>query len=121
MPRKSSRSTQNFRRSPIRFSISGPLVRLPAPTTVRRNGREDARDLKAGLALEYSLVERATLAVRPIAGELLATADPSGPTRCAPGLALHGLRLETAEPVASLSGVGEAFQARLRELGARLE
>ncbi len=77
----------------------------------------------AGIELEYMIVDRTTLNVRPIADELLTraagelTSDyEDGPITWSNELALHVIELKTTEPVRSLSGVAEQFQASVRNL-----
>lgn len=76
-----------------------------------------------GIELEYTIVERETLAVAPIADRVLGPGGELelGPIACSNELALHGLGLATRGPVRALAGVAEQFQAAVRELNARLE
>ena len=67
-----------------------------------------------GIELEYMIVDARTLAVRPIADQLLAAAgsvDGSDVERGAVAwsneLALHVIEIKTNGPVARLGGVGE--------------
>lgn len=76
-----------------------------------------------GIELEYMIVDRATLNVRPIADKLLTraagelTSDfEDGPITWSNELALHVIELKTTEPVRSLLGVGEQFQASVKNL-----
>jgi gamma-glutamyl:cysteine ligase YbdK (ATP-grasp superfamily) len=75
------------------------------------------------VGLEHVIVDRATLAVRPIADLLLGSGgeEETAPVACSHQLALHRLELRTTEPVASLAGVAEQLQAKVVELNARLE
>lgn len=84
-----------------------------------------------GVELEYMIVDRRTLRVRPIADRLLAQAVPRsdrgrkrnddapgevvhGPIGWSNELALHVIEFKTARPVAALSGVSEGFQSEVR-------
>jgi glutamate---cysteine ligase / carboxylate-amine ligase len=76
-----------------------------------------------GIELEYMIVDRETLSVRPIADELLTraagelTSDfEDGPITWSNELALHVIELKTTEPVASLDGVAEQFQSSVKNL-----
>jgi len=87
-----------------------------------------------GIELEYMLVDRRTLAVRPIADKLLAAftgGEPTdydeGPVAWSNELALHVIELKTNGPTPSLAGWAAKFEAdlvradeALGELGARL-
>jgi carboxylate-amine ligase len=74
-----------------------------------------------GVELEYMIVDRDTLDVRPIADEVLkavtgaytSDAEPDGPGGVigwSNELALHVIELKTIEPVASLAGLAARFQ-----------
>ncbi|MDH4064006.1 MAG: glutamate-cysteine ligase family protein, partial [Acidobacteriota bacterium] len=87
-----------------------------------------------GVELEYMIVDRATLEVKPVADELLKAVSGHYDTEVARGpiswsneLALHVIELKTTEPVPTLDGVGALFQEQVAEierqlapLGARL-
>jgi gamma-glutamyl:cysteine ligase YbdK (ATP-grasp superfamily) len=83
-----------------------------------------------GLELEYMIVERDSLSVRPIADQLLdaveAASLPSG-FGCSNELVLHLLEVKNVAPRAGFHGLGQQFQAttalideRLRPFNARL-
>ncbi|WP_169980187.1 carboxylate-amine ligase [Tautonia rosea] len=83
-----------------------------------------------GIELEYMIVDRETLAVRPIADRLLASVSPSGdpesevdlgPISWSNELAAHVVELKTTEPVASLSGLAGQFQEHVGRMDAILE
>jgi gamma-glutamyl:cysteine ligase YbdK (ATP-grasp superfamily) len=87
-----------------------------------------------GVELEYAIVDRATLGVRPIADRLLAGASGRPESEIERGalawsneLALHQVEVKTNGPAPVLSGLAARFQAgvaelneRLRPMGARL-
>jgi len=75
-----------------------------------------------GIELEYMIVDRETLAPRPIADRVLGPDGELdlGPIACSNELVLHVLELKTNGPVRALAGVAEQFQAAVRELNARL-
>lgn len=80
-----------------------------------------------GLELELMIVDRGTLAVRPIADQVLFAASGNRSGDHANGriswsneLVRHLIELKTSEPERSLAGVADAFQANVRELNARL-
>jgi len=87
-----------------------------------------------GIELEYMIVDRETLSVRPIADELLKQVGGGyelevelGPVAWSNELALHVIEMKTNGPVASLAGVAATFQEHvaridglLAPLGARL-
>lgn len=75
-----------------------------------------------GVEIECMIVDRATLAVRPIADAVLRDAEgqvansvPRGALAWSNELVLHVLEFKTADPVISLEGLGEAFHASMRE------
>ena len=76
-----------------------------------------------GIELEYMIVDRETLAPRPIADRLLGPDGELdlGPISCSNEIVLHVLELKTNGPVRALAGVAEQFQASVRELNERLE
>ena len=81
-----------------------------------------------GVELEYMIVDRATLAVRPIADELLkavsgtyATEVDRGLTSWSNELALHVVELKTTEPAPSLVGLSQRFQSEVVEVERYLE
>lgn len=76
-----------------------------------------------GIELEYAIVDRASLAVRPIADEVLRHFAGSyvgdwddGPIAWSNELALHVIELKTNGPAPSLAGVAGAFQDSLLRL-----
>jgi gamma-glutamyl:cysteine ligase YbdK (ATP-grasp superfamily) len=75
-----------------------------------------------GIEVEYMIVDRETLAVRPIADLVLGPGGELelGPIACSNELVLHVIELKTNGPVRALAGVAEQFQAAVRELNARL-
>lgn len=80
-----------------------------------------------GVELEYAIVDRRSLAVRPIADELLRhfagsyTGDhDDGPISWSNELALHVIELKTNGPAASLRGVATDFQRSLLRLDGAL-
>lgn len=80
-----------------------------------------------GIELEYMIVDRATLAVRPIADKLLAAfADGSpvdvdrGATAWSNELALHVIELKTNGPTPSLAGWAAAFTRDIRVINDEL-
>jgi gamma-glutamyl:cysteine ligase YbdK (ATP-grasp superfamily) len=81
-----------------------------------------------GIELEYMIVDRRTLDVRPIADELLAAAagarvcdHSDGEVDWSNELALHVIELKTAAPAPRLIGLPESFGASLRRIDALLE
>jgi gamma-glutamyl:cysteine ligase YbdK (ATP-grasp superfamily) len=81
-----------------------------------------------GVELEYAIVDRETLAVRPIADRLLAAAAGAGPESevergalaWSNELALHQIELKTNGPAPGLEGLAEAFGAGVAEANALL-
>jgi glutamate---cysteine ligase / carboxylate-amine ligase len=80
-----------------------------------------------GIELEYAVVDRASLAVRPIVDELLKrfagsyTGDfDDGPISWSNELALHVVELKTNGPAPSLRGVATQFQTSLLRLDREL-
>ena len=87
-----------------------------------------------GVELEYMIVDRGTLSVRPIADRLIAAATGAPQSEIERGalawsneLALHLIELKTNGPAPGLAGLASAFQQGVREandlllpLGARL-
>jgi glutamate---cysteine ligase / carboxylate-amine ligase len=80
-----------------------------------------------GIELEYMVVDRTTLAVRPIVDQLLRHFAGStvgdhgdGPIDWSNELALHVIELKTAGPAPSLRGVAADFQRSSRRLSAAL-
>lgn len=76
-----------------------------------------------GIELEYVIVDRDTLDVRPWADKLLQAAAGEltsdyvdGPITWSNELALHVIELKTTEPVRSLAGVAQDFQRSIRHL-----
>ncbi|MCA9294518.1 MAG: hypothetical protein KDA20_11965 [Phycisphaerales bacterium] len=85
-----------------------------------------------GIELEYMIVDRDTLDVRPICDELFRTAagadtsdvEPDGPdgvVSWSNELALHVVELKTQRPIASLDGLADAFQDHVQRIDALLE
>ena len=81
-----------------------------------------------GLELEYMLVSRDDLSVRPIADRLLETRGGGESGHVTMGkvgwsneLALHVVELKTAGPAASFAGLAELFQANVQDINALLE
>lgn len=81
-----------------------------------------------GIELEYMIVDRATLAVRPIADALLCddARDCSGerlrgPLAWSNELTLHLVELKNREPSPALEALAEGFQAEVDEIQHRLE
>jgi carboxylate-amine ligase len=76
-----------------------------------------------GIELEYMIVDRESLAVKPIADLILGPDGELdlGPIAASNELVLHVLELKTAGPVRTLAGVDESFQTAVREMNARLE
>jgi gamma-glutamyl:cysteine ligase YbdK (ATP-grasp superfamily) len=80
-----------------------------------------------GVEIEYMIVDRESLAVHPIADELLRAKDGSVACEVEAGaiawsneLALHVIELKTSAPAAGLAGLAEAFQASVGQVNARL-
>jgi gamma-glutamyl:cysteine ligase YbdK (ATP-grasp superfamily) len=78
-----------------------------------------------GIELEYMIVDRGSLAVRPLAGEVFRQRAgeyvgewTEGAIGWSNELALHVLELKTAEPVPSLHGVAARFDESLTRLAA---
>ena len=81
-----------------------------------------------GLEIEYMLVDRETLAVRPIADELLkavigeyACDFEAGPVAWSNELVLHLIELKTNGPTESLAGWAGKFHGEVRKINALLE
>lgn len=75
-----------------------------------------------GVELEYMIVDRDSLAVRPIAVQLL---GPGGDVRFddvtwSNELVAHVIELKTTEPAPSLRGLADRFQASVQEINNRL-
>ncbi len=81
-----------------------------------------------GVELEYMLVDRQTLGVRPVADQVLravagvydADVDVDGLT-WSNELVLHVIELKTAAPAVRLEGLAESFQAGVQRIDAILE
>lgn len=82
-----------------------------------------------GVELEYMIVDRETLAVRPIADRLLSAVSPSGgpesevelgPISWSNELAAHVVELKTTSPAPSLSGLDGPFREHVRRIDAIL-
>jgi glutamate---cysteine ligase / carboxylate-amine ligase len=85
-----------------------------------------------GMELEYMIVDRETLAVRPLADEVLravsgsytSDAEPEGPEGViawSNELVLHVIELKTPRPVPTLLGLTERFQKHVRHVNSLLE
>jgi len=81
-----------------------------------------------GVEIEYMLVDRETLAVRPLSDELLkavigeyACDYEDGPVAWSNELALHLIELKTNGPTGSLSGWAARFDRDVRRINALLE
>jgi carboxylate-amine ligase len=85
-----------------------------------------------GIELEYMIVHRDTLDVRPICdalfreatGQETADVEPDGPdgtVSWSNELTLHVVELKTQRPAASLDGLAEAFQDHVRRIDSLLE
>ncbi len=73
-----------------------------------------------GLELEYMIVDRDTLAVRPIADRLVRRDVVRGGIGWSNELALHVVELKTMEPRRSLDGLQEELHENVREMDRRL-
>jgi gamma-glutamyl:cysteine ligase YbdK (ATP-grasp superfamily) len=75
-----------------------------------------------GIELEYMIVDRASLAVRPIADRLLDSRSEveRGALAWSNELALHLVELKTNGPASALGGLAAAFQAGVAEANAGL-
>ena len=100
--------------TPLRPHAGAPRFTLPAFSAY-------------GLELEYMIVDRDSLAVRPIAAQMLralAGFDTSEATRGTLGwsneLACHVVELKNAVPTAALEHLAGLFQAEIREANRRL-
>ena len=81
-----------------------------------------------GVELEYMIVDRETLSIRPIADALMEAAGEStqesgpavmverGPLSWSNELALHVVELKTTNPVSTLNGVYKTFQEQIGEI-----
>ncbi len=81
-----------------------------------------------GVELEYMIVDRKSMAVRPMADELLRDAAgavvnelPRGRLGWSNELTLHVIELKNEAPVADLAALAAAFQDEVREIDRRLE
>ena len=76
-----------------------------------------------GIELEYMIVDRETLAPRPIADLLLGPDGELdlGPISASNELVMHVVELKTSAPVPTLAGVAEKFQTAVDQVNARLE
>jgi len=85
-----------------------------------------------GIELEYMIVDRDTLDVRPVcdklfraaAGDETSDVEPDGPegeVSWSNELALHVVELKTQRPAVSLDGLAEAFQDHVRRIDTLLE
>jgi gamma-glutamyl:cysteine ligase YbdK (ATP-grasp superfamily) len=82
---------------------------------------------KVGVELEYMIVDRESLAVRPIADEVLRAEDGSlvaelemGEIAWSNELVMHVIELKTNGPAPGLAGLAGAFQASVERINARL-
>ena len=75
-----------------------------------------------GIEVEYMIVDRASLDVRPMADRLLGPGGDleRGPITWSNELALHVIELKTTDPAPSLGGLGSLFQESIREVNRRL-
>lgn len=80
-----------------------------------------------GIEIEYMIVDPASLAVRPIADQLIHAVAGAYQSEIANGdvawsneLALHVIELKTNGPAPTLAGLADAFQRNVREVNARL-
>ncbi|MCS7465969.1 glutamate-cysteine ligase family protein [Stieleria sp. ICT_E10.1] len=82
-----------------------------------------------GIELEYMLVDRDTLGVRPVADVLLASLAggeltseyESGPITWSNELALHVIELKTTEPATKIRPLPSRFEKAIRDLGPALD
>ncbi|QDV42795.1 Carboxylate-amine ligase YbdK [Stieleria neptunia] len=82
-----------------------------------------------GIELEYMLVDRGSLAVRPVADVLLASLAggeltseyESGPITWSNELALHVIELKTTEPANKIRPLPSRFEKAIRDLGPTLD
>lgn len=86
----------------------------------------------AGVEMEYMIVDRQTLDVRPICDELFRAitgevgcdVQPDGPdglVSWSNELALHVVELKTSKPAASFDGLADAFQSSVKRINGLLE
>lgn len=84
-----------------------------------------------GIELEYMIVDRDTLDVRPMCDELFRAANgadasdvepdgPAGTVSWSNELALHVVELKTQQPTSSIEALAEAFQEHVRRIEALL-
>lgn len=77
-----------------------------------------------GIELEYMIVDRATLAVKPIADLLCSASGSNGlggdGIVCSNELALHLIELKNLQPTAALDTLQAAFQSDIRQLNRSL-
>jgi len=80
-----------------------------------------------GVEVEYMIVDRTTLDVRPLADELLRTVSGAydteverAPLSWSNELALHVVEVKTTDPEPDLVNLAAPFQAEVREIGRRL-
>jgi len=76
-----------------------------------------------GMELEYMIVDRHTLDVRPIADRIIGVAGEvdRGPFTWVNELAAHLIEIKLTHPVASLGGLASGFQGEVAEINRRLE
>lgn len=83
---------------------------------------------KFGIEIEYMIVDRDTLAVKPVADKLLTLPDgrivneiEDGDIAISNELALHIIELKTAKPVTGFSGLAKKFSETADRLNSKLE
>lgn len=76
-----------------------------------------------GVEMEYMIVDKTTLDVRPLADILLGNEDEveHGPITWCNELVAHVIELKVTEPVSSLVGLADVFQDHVRQVNALLE
>jgi carboxylate-amine ligase len=81
-----------------------------------------------GIELEYMICDKKTLAVLPVADQLIHTLAGSycnevadGPISYSNELALHVIELKTTEPIADLSSIDTHFQSHIQKLNRILD
>lgn len=76
-----------------------------------------------GVEMEYMIVDKTTLDVRPLAEILLGNQDEveHGPITWCNELVAHVIELKVTEPVSSLEGLADVFQDHVRQVNALLE
>lgn len=81
-----------------------------------------------GIELEYMIVDRATLAVQPIADRLLVDSEGRGVNEVAHGdlawsneIVLHVIELKNRQPIPDLASLAEGFRYEITVMNRRLE